>query len=64
MAISQEELEALDNLDLYEYDPTLDTNMVHCELTGSPTRDDSPNQVVEYTHDGRELPMNSIFNYA
>ena len=55
---NQEELEAL------EYNPDLDDNHVHCELTGSPTRDDKPEQVVEYTHDGRELPMNSNFNYA
>lgn len=55
---NQEELEAL------EYNPDLDDNHVHCELTGSPTRDDSQKQVAEYTYDGRELSMNSIFNYA
>ena len=60
MPITPEELDALDYLDLYEYDPKLDTNMVHCELTGSPTSNDNPDLVVDYGLTGRELPIASI----
>lgn len=50
---NQEELEAL------EYNPDLDNNHVHCEPTRTTVSDDKPEQVVEYTHDGREIPIKS-----
>jgi hypothetical protein len=49
----------MDSLEDLEYNPELDTNHVHCEPTGSPTREDSQKQVVVYGLDGRELPIQS-----